>query len=89
MMVTGRSKAAASVYWLAHYLLLGLFIAFALFPLYWLLKVSVTPNNILYAEGVRMWPSATTWANYAFVLTRSDFPRFFLNSVIVDRKSVV
>lgn len=89
MMVTGRSKTAASAYWLAHYLLLGLFIAFALFPLYWLLKVSVTPNNILYAEGVRMWPSVTTWANYAFVLTRSDFPRFFLNSVIVSTATAI
>jgi multiple sugar transport system permease protein len=84
MMVSGRSRPAAALYWGSHYLLLGLYIAFALFPLYWLLKVSVTPNKVLYAEGVRMWPSVTTWANYTFVLTRSDFPRFFMNSVIVS-----
>jgi multiple sugar transport system permease protein len=84
MMVSGRSRRAAALYWVTHYLALGLYIAFALFPLYWLLKVSVTPNKVLYAEGVRMWPSVTTWANYTFVLTRSDFPRFFMNSVIVS-----
>jgi ABC-type sugar transport system permease subunit len=28
-----------------HYALLGLYLAFALFPLYWLLKVSLTPNE--------------------------------------------
>ena len=84
MMVSGRSKPASALFWGSHYIVLGLYIAFALFPLYWLLKVSVTPNKVLYAEGVRMWPSVTTWANYAFVLTRSDFPRFFMNSVIVS-----
>ncbi|MFH1805336.1 MAG: carbohydrate ABC transporter permease [Pseudomonadota bacterium] len=64
--------------------MIAAFVAFALFPLFWLLKVSVTPNDILYTEGVRMWPSRITWDNYAFVLTKSSFPHFFLNSVIVS-----
>ncbi|MEE3045039.1 MAG: carbohydrate ABC transporter permease [Pseudomonadota bacterium] len=63
--------------------MIAAFVIFALFPLYWLLKVSVTPNDILYTEGVRMWPSRTTWENYTFVLTQSNFPHYFLNSVIV------
>ena len=71
-------------YWLVHYAILIAFIVFALFPLYWLLKVSVTPTKLLYTEGIRMWPSETTWENYGFVLTRSEFPRFFMNSVIVS-----
>ena len=83
MVITGRSKAANALYWASHYALLLGFIVFALFPLYWLLKVSVTPTRLLYSEGIRLWPSATTWENYGFVLTRSDFPRFFMNSVIV------
>ncbi|HBS23370.1 MAG TPA: carbohydrate ABC transporter permease, partial [Thalassospira sp.] len=57
--------------------MIGAFVVFALFPLYWLLKVSVTPNDILYTEGVRMWPSRTTWENYFFVLTQSNFPHYF------------
>ena len=89
MVVTGRSKLATWRYWLVHYALLTAFIAFALFPLFWLLKVSVTPTKLLYTEGIRMWPSETTWANYGFVLTRSDFPRFFMNSVIVSGSTAV
>ena len=45
--------------------LLALFVAFALFPLFWLFKVSITPNDLLYSEGVRMWPSRTTLEHYA------------------------
>lgn len=89
MVVTGQSRARASVYWTTHYAALAAYVLFALFPLYWLLKVSVTPNKILYAEGVRLWPSVTTLANYVFVLTKSDFPRFFLNSVIVSGGAAV
>lgn len=60
------------------------YIAFALFPLFWLLKVSITPNDLLYGEGVRMWPSRSTLDHYIFVLEHSDFPLFFRNSLIVS-----
>src|SRR5688572_17677628 len=84
MVVTGRSSIATLLYWGTHYAAIFAFVIFALFPLYWLLKVSVTPTNLLYSEGIRMWPSETTWDNYGFVLTESDFPRFFMNSLIVS-----
>jgi multiple sugar transport system permease protein len=71
-------------YWTMHYVLIALYLAVALFPLFWLLKVSVTPNDILYTEGVRMWPSRTTLDHYASVIHHSDFPIFFRNSVIVS-----
>jgi len=69
---------------IAHRLAILAYVAVALFPLYWLLKVSVTPNDLLYSEGVRMWPSRTSFEHYAFVLEHSDFPKFFKNSVIVS-----
>ena len=53
---------------LAHRLALLVYIVFALFPLFWLLKVSVTPNDLLYTEGVRMWPSHATLEHFSFVL---------------------
>jgi multiple sugar transport system permease protein len=31
-----------------------------------------------------MWPSRTTWDNYTFVMTQSNFPHYFMNSVIVS-----
>src|SRR5689334_13204702 len=74
---------------IAHRLALLCYIAFALFPLFWLLKVSVTPNDLLYTEGVRMWPSRTTWEHYSFVLQHSAFPTFFKNSVIVSASTAV
>ena len=84
MRVTGRSRGTVATEWTVHYALLALFLGFALFPLYWLVKVAVTPTNLLYTEGVRMWPSSATLANFRFVLAESDFPRFFANSLIVS-----
>ena len=61
-----------------------LYVAFALLPIYWTVKISVTPENLLYSEGIRLWPSRMTFANYVSVLKATDFPRFFLNSLIVS-----
>ena len=73
----------------AHRLAVLIYVLFALFPLYWLLKVSVTPNDLLYTEGVRMWPSRTSLEHYVFVLQHSDFPKFFENSVIVSTSTSI
>jgi multiple sugar transport system permease protein len=70
--------------WTAHYAALGLYVAFALFPLFWLLKISVTPNDLLYTEGIRVWPSRAGLEHYASVIRHTDFPIFFRNSVIVS-----
>lgn len=68
---------------IAHRAAILAYIVFALFPLFWLLKVSVTPNDLLYSEGVRMWPSHATLDHYRFVIENSAFPTFFKNSLIV------
>ena len=73
----------------AHRLAILAYIAFALFPLFWLVKVSVTPNDLLYSEGVRMWPSRMTFDHFNFVLAHSDFPLFFRNSLIVSLTTAV
>ncbi len=67
----------------AHRLAILAYVVVALFPLYWLLKVAVTPNNLLYSEGVRMWPSRTTFEHFTYVIANSAFPTFFKNSLIV------
>jgi multiple sugar transport system permease protein len=80
-----RSAARAQrLYWLFHYAALAVFVAFALFPLFWLLKVSITPNDLLYSEGVRLWPSHATVAHYVSVIQHTQFPLYFRNSVIVS-----
>jgi multiple sugar transport system permease protein len=73
----------------AHRLAILAYIVFALFPLFWLLKVSVTPNDLLYTEGVRLWPSRMTFEHFEFVLTHSAFPVFFRNSLIVSGATAV
>ncbi len=74
---------------IAHRLAVLAYVAFALFPLFWLVKVSVTPNDLLYSEGIRMWPSRMTFEHFTFVLTHSDFPLFFRNSLIVSTLTAV
>jgi len=81
------AKRLISVF--AHRLAILAYVAFALFPLYWLLKVSVTPNKLLYSEGIRMWPSQTSFEHFEFVLKHSDFPVFFKNSLIVSGSTAV
>ncbi|WP_420963485.1 carbohydrate ABC transporter permease [Brucella sp. IR073] len=73
----------------AHRGAILLYILFALFPLFWLLKVSVTPNDLLYSEGVRLWPSRITFEHFSHVLTHSSFPLFFRNSLIVSGATAV
>lgn len=89
MMVTGRSKLADRAEQAGQYFLLLLYVLFALFPLYWLLKIAVTPTDLLYTEGVRMWPSRMSLDNFDSVLTHSDFPLFFMNSVIVSGSTAI
>ncbi|MBB3951789.1 carbohydrate ABC transporter permease [Aureimonas jatrophae] len=69
---------------LAHRLGVLVFVVFALFPLFWLLKVSLTPNDLMYSEGVRLWPSRVSLEHFRFVLENSNFPLFFRNSLIVS-----
>ncbi|CAN7624950.1 carbohydrate ABC transporter permease [Rhizobium sp. LjRoot98] len=80
-------KRIASI--LAHRLAILAYVVFALFPLYWLLKVSVTPNKLLYSEGIRMWPSQTSFEHFDFVLKHSEFPTFFKNSLIVSGSTAI
>lgn len=72
-----------------HRLAILCYVLFALFPLFWLLKVSVTPNDLLYSEGVRMWPSRMSFEHFRFVLAHSSFPVFFRNSMIVAGATAV
>ncbi|MEM7025547.1 MAG: carbohydrate ABC transporter permease [Pseudomonadota bacterium] len=69
---------------IGHRVALAAYVLFALFPLYWLVKIAVTPDSLLFTEGVRLWPSAVSWDNFHFVLLQSDFPTFFVNSVTVS-----
>ncbi|HTI00922.1 MAG TPA: carbohydrate ABC transporter permease [Acidisoma sp.] len=66
------------------YVAVAAYVVFALFPIFWTFKISVTPTALLYTQGATLWPGRTTVQNYVAVLLTTDFPRFFLNSVLVS-----
>ena len=78
------SLRSRTVKWTLHYAVLLIYVAVALFPLYWLVKVSVTPNDILYKQGTDLLPSRVSFEHYATVIGKSDFLLFFRNSIIVS-----
>jgi multiple sugar transport system permease protein len=71
------------------YAAVACYVTFALLPIYWTIKISVTPQDLLYSEGIRLWPSRMTLDNYASVLQATDFPRYFLNSILVSVSTAV
>jgi multiple sugar transport system permease protein len=80
-------SAKLSVKWLAtggKYTALAFYVAFAMFPLYWLLKISLTPDKLIFTEGTAMWPSALTLDNFRSVIFYSDFMVYFKNSILVS-----
>ncbi|CAM5765861.1 ABC transporter permease [Labrys miyagiensis] len=79
-----RRSTRRSIYWTFHYILIAAFLVFALFPLYWVFKVSVTPNDLLYTEGVKLWPSRFSFDHYVSVIKATDFPLYFRNSMIIS-----
>ncbi|MER9886863.1 carbohydrate ABC transporter permease [Mesorhizobium sp. M0114] len=83
-MIAGRSVSSRVLGGIGLYGAIGAYMAFVLFPIFWTLKISVTPERLLYSEGITFWPSQTTLQNFVTVLEATDFPRYFLNSVIVS-----
>ncbi|RWM27429.1 carbohydrate ABC transporter permease [Mesorhizobium sp.] len=83
-MIAGRSTSSRIAGGIGLYTAIAAYVIFALFPIFWTLKISVTPERLLYSEGITFWPSQMTFQNFATVLEASDFPRYFLNSVIVS-----
>jgi multiple sugar transport system permease protein len=69
---------------LGKYAAILFYLTFALFPLYWLLKIAVTPDRLIYTDGTRLWPSEFTLSNFTAVLFQTDFLSYFTNSLIVS-----
>jgi trehalose/maltose transport system permease protein len=65
------------------YLLVALIFVYCLFPFYWVLRSSFTPEVKLFQTPVKYFPSPFTLKNYREVLSASFFTDALLNSVIV------
>lgn len=75
---------------LATYAVVGLFLVFALGPLFWLLVTSLKPEtDIVTADGVRYWPSRLTLEHYRAIWAQTDFPTLFRNSLITTLVTIL
>jgi multiple sugar transport system permease protein len=76
-------------------LVLLIYMIFALVPFLWMLVASLEPNSSLYKSRLTLYPSPITFSNYTTlffhtnVAQGTDFPRYFLNSVIVVTGTVI
>ncbi|MFZ1346164.1 MAG: carbohydrate ABC transporter permease [Tabrizicola sp.] len=77
-------RRTSPVLTIGKYAALAFYLIFALFPLYWLVKISITPDRLTFSEGTALWPSEATLANFRSVIFQSDFLAYFGNSLIVS-----
>jgi len=63
-------------------------LAVVLVPIYWIVITSLKSQSNYFATNPLLPSADSTFEQYAFVL-RSDFPRYFLNSVVVSVGTVV
>ncbi|HLI27433.1 MAG TPA: carbohydrate ABC transporter permease [Chloroflexota bacterium] len=68
---------------LVLYVLVGGLLGGLLFPFYWAVRSSLTPNSALFTTPLEYWPSAPTLEHYQRVLRDGQFLRALLNSALV------
>ena len=65
------------------YVLVLVILFYIVFPFYWAVRSSITPNAELFATPVSYWPTQPTLENYRHVLSDTLFLRALLNSTVV------
>ena len=70
------------------WLLIIAIILYTIFPFYWAIVTSLTPNSRLYDTPAQYFPSTIDWSHYRYVLRNDDFIKAFLNSAIVSVSTV-
>ena len=80
-----RRKSPAFIFgrtWL--YLILIATSILMVIPFYWSVGSSLKLEQFVFANPPQWWPTPLTLKNYVSVLTKIQFPRYFLNSVFVS-----
>ncbi len=62
---------------------------FSLFPFVWMITTSLKPLGEIHAIPPRMLPKNATLESYGNVFTKSNIPRYFINSTIISTGSTV
>jgi multiple sugar transport system permease protein len=74
---------------LARIVVLFGFFVFVAVPFYWMLITSLKDRKEIYDNQITLWPNHLTWSNYTQTFRNSDFPQFFLNSLVVTLASSI
>ncbi|MGW6280161.1 carbohydrate ABC transporter permease [Kribbella sp. NPDC055071] len=83
----GRARKLLQLNWFGG--LAGwIWLAIVLIPLYWIVVTSFKDQSAYFTQNPFALPSAPTTNNYKLVI-ESDFPRYFLNSVIVTVGTII
>ena len=69
--------------------LLILVVIVMLFPFVWMLSTSLKPPEEIFAPAPQWIPTNPTLQNFDYILGRTSFPRYFLNSVVVALVTMV
>ncbi len=67
--------------------LIGAILLYTVFPFYWAVVTSLKTGTGLFQ--VDYLPSSPAWGNYAEAMTEGEFPRNFLNSVVISMATVI
>ena len=65
------------------YVLLIFMSAITIFPFIWMVGTSLKTTQEIFAFPPTLWPAEPQWQNFATVLERVPFLRFYLNSIVV------
>jgi trehalose/maltose transport system permease protein len=68
---------------LPFYLLIAMIFVYALFPFYWAIRSSFTPESELFSTPLQYFPSHPTLDNYREALSTDFFRKALINSTIV------
>lgn len=67
----------------AFYMLLAIILIYLIFPFYWAIRSSITPNSEMFTTPISYWPQHPTLDFYRAVFSDRLFMRSMLNSTIV------
>jgi len=68
---------------LTAYIALGALLLFLLFPFYWVIVTSFKGSEQIRTMSSPFWPNPWTFEHYDYMLTQSQFPTWFWNTVQV------
>lgn len=70
------------------WLLIVIIMIYTLFPFYWAIVSSISPDAALFNTPAQYWPSRIDWSHYQYVLRNDDFMKALANSVVVSVSTV-